>query len=180
MDGDNRQNFTTPKQISLASKSGYQRLILDCFLLACVTISRMKCRSVLLSFRHTDDIRKNIWRYTTKYVKIQFLLIKNLSFHLTIISKSETTPNLKHIYIDHHACVALTRAKQVLWIISGPLEKMFTEHRRDDQANKIAVLKPKIRKSLYAILTLRNDMYKDDHCVIIEVTSFSWILPIEY
>lgn len=92
---------------------------------------------------------------------------------LTIINKSEMIQNSKHIYIDHGACVALTRVKLVLWIISGSLEKMLTEHRRNDQASKNAVFKSKIRKTLCAILTLRNEIYKNNHCVIIEVTSFS-------
>ena len=74
-----------------------------------------------------------------------------------VITNADKIQDVGHISDDHRACVALTRAKQVLWVVSGSLQGKLVERHRDED-KVITPDKPLTRKLLPAILGLRRDM----------------------
>lgn len=72
-----------------------------------------------------------------------------------VISNADRIQDIGHISDDHRACVALTRAKKVFWVVSGRLQGRLLEQNPD--------------KRLCAILACRQDIVQKDRLITIEV-----------
>ena len=78
------------------------------------------------------------------------------------ISNADRVQDVGHMYDDHRACVALTRARKVLWIVSGFVRGKLTETSRDDSKSGNSPFKPQANKALCAILAIRKELYRSN------------------
>ncbi|KAL1643459.1 hypothetical protein SLS58_004817 [Diplodia intermedia] len=77
--------------------------------------------------------------------------------------------DIGHMSDENRACVALTRAKQVLWVVGGAFRGKLSDVRlRDDEKEKANPLMPLPSKKLLAILELKRDMTWESRCLKIE------------
>lgn len=86
-----------------------------------------------------------------------------------VITNANKIQDIGHISDDHRACIALTAAKQALWVVSGSLKgKLLERHRVENKV--ITPFKPLTRKSLPAILEFREDMIQKTRLLRVQVT----------
>lgn len=71
-----------------------------------------------------------------------------------VITNADRIADIGHISDDHRACVALTRAKKVFWVVSGRLRGKLLEQNR---------------KPLRTILECWRDMAQKDRLLTVQV-----------
>ncbi len=84
-----------------------------------------------------------------------------------VITNADRIPDIGHISDDHRACVALTRAKKVFWVVSGRLQGKLLEQNRDEK--DVSAFQPLKRKPLCAILACRQDMVQKNRLLTVQV-----------
>lgn len=86
-----------------------------------------------------------------------------------VITNAEKIQDIGHIRDDYRACIALTRAKKVLWVVSGNLRGKLLEENRD-RSEHYSAFKPSGRKSLPAILACKQDMAQKNRLSQVQVS----------
>ena len=84
-----------------------------------------------------------------------------------VVTNAERTQDIGHIHDDHRACVALTRAKKMFWVVSGRMQGKLLERNQDDE--NVSAFQPLKRKPLGAILACRQDMANRGRLLTVQV-----------